>query len=77
MNGAVHHNPCKRGARIGNRFGSAANGVAAMETRLIIAYSLIAVMAALIVIGVMLLSKQRGKNRERDSGRGSHMQDHF
>ncbi len=48
-----------------------------METRLIIAYSLIAVMAAFIVIGVMLLSKQRGKNRERDSGRGSHMQDHF
>jgi hypothetical protein len=44
-----------------------------LETRLIIAYSLIAVMGALAAFGLVMWSKRRGKNRERDAGRGSHI----
>ena len=44
-----------------------------METRLIIAYSLIAVMAALILFGAVMFSKKRGNTRRRDEGRGSHL----
>jgi len=43
---------------------------ALVETRLIIAYSLIGVMAALVVFGGILWSKKREKSRQRGSGRG-------
>jgi hypothetical protein len=43
-----------------------------VETRLIIAYSLIAVMAALVVFGGIMWSKKRGKSRQRDAGRGNY-----
>ena len=41
-----------------------------METRLIIAYLLIAIMLALAVIGGIILSKRRAKSRQRDAGKG-------
>jgi len=40
-----------------------------METRLIIAYSLIAVMALLVVYGGVILSKKRKAVQRRNSGR--------
>ena len=43
-----------------------------METRLIIAYSLIALLTALALFGVIALSKKRTRIRDRDAGRGSH-----
>lgn len=43
-----------------------------VETRLIIAYSLIAVMAALVIFGGVLLSKKRSKARQRDAGNGNY-----
>lgn len=42
-----------------------------METRIIIAYSLIAIMALLVIVGAIMLSKKRDKAKRRDSGRGS------
>jgi preprotein translocase subunit SecG len=44
-----------------------------METRLIIAYLLIAVMAALVILGAVILQRKRAKSRRRDAGNGSHM----
>lgn len=41
-----------------------------LETRLIIAYSLIAIMVALVIFGGMMLSKRQEKSRRRDSGKG-------
>lgn len=43
-----------------------------METRLIIAYSLIAVMVALVIFGGVMLSKKRAKTRQRDAGNGNY-----
>lgn len=43
-----------------------------MEARLVIAYSLIAVMAALVIFGGILLSKRQGKARRRDAGKGDY-----
>ena len=40
-----------------------------METRLIIAYSLIAVMVLLVVYGGVMLSKKRKASQRRNSGR--------
>jgi hypothetical protein len=42
-----------------------------VETRLIIAYSLIAVMAALVVLGSIMFSKKRKETHCRNSGQGS------
>jgi hypothetical protein len=39
---------------------------------LIIAYSLIAAMAALVIFGGIMLSKRQGKSRRRDSGKGDY-----
>jgi hypothetical protein len=39
---------------------------------LIIAYSLIAIMAALVLFGGFMLSKRRDKARKRDAGKGSY-----
>lgn len=44
-----------------------------MESRLIIAYSLIALMVALAAYGVIWVSKKRKSERRRPSGRGSHL----
>ncbi len=44
-----------------------------METRLIIAYSLIALMTTLVLIGALVLRQKRGKARRRDAGFGDHM----
>jgi hypothetical protein len=44
-----------------------------METRLIIAYSLIAIMALSAIIIVGLALRRREKKRLRDLGRGDHM----
>jgi hypothetical protein len=44
-----------------------------VETRLIIAYSLIAVMAVLAIIGVVAIQRNRARTRLRDSGQGSKM----
>jgi len=41
-----------------------------METRIIIAYSLIAMMVAIAIYGVMRISKWRKAERRRISGRG-------
>ena len=38
-----------------------------METRLIIAYSLIAIMAALAVFGAVVLQRKRVEKRRRDA----------
>jgi hypothetical protein len=43
-----------------------------METRLIIAYSLIAVMVALVLFGAIMLSKKRDKARQRSAGKTSY-----
>jgi hypothetical protein len=43
-----------------------------METRLIIAYSLIAIMAALVIFAGFRWSKKRDKSRQRDAGKGSY-----
>jgi type II secretory pathway pseudopilin PulG len=44
-----------------------------METRLIVAYSLIAILAALAIFGGVMLTKKRAKSRQRDEGRRSHL----
>ena len=44
-----------------------------METRLIIAYSLIAVMLALAAFGIFKMSQNKSKLQRRDSGRREHM----
>ncbi len=44
-----------------------------METRLIIAYSLIAIMVALAIFGLFKLSQKKSKLQRRDSGHGDHM----
>ena len=44
-----------------------------METRLIIAYSLIAIMAALAIFGVIKLWQKKSRAQRRDSGNGAHM----
>jgi hypothetical protein len=40
-----------------------------METRLIIAYSLIAIMIGLAVLGAVTITRKRSKARRRNSGR--------
>jgi hypothetical protein len=47
----------------------------AMETRLIIAYSLIAIMVALAAFGVFKLSQRQAKSDRRNAGKGDHMRD--
>ena len=44
-----------------------------METRLIIAYSLIIIMVALAIFGGIKLSQKKGRTQRRDSGHGEHM----
>jgi FtsZ-interacting cell division protein ZipA len=44
-----------------------------METRLIIAYSLIAIMVAIAIFGGMWVSKKRKAEAHRTSGRGSNL----
>jgi hypothetical protein len=46
-----------------------------METRLIIAYSLIAIMVAIAAFGIFKLSQNKAKLQRRDSGNGDHMRD--
>ncbi len=43
-----------------------------METRLIIAYSLIAIMVALVIFGGFMLSKKQEKSRRRNSGKSDY-----
>ena len=44
-----------------------------METRLIIAYTLIAIMIALAIFGGIKLSQMKSRGQRRDSGNGEHM----
>ena len=44
-----------------------------METRLIIAYTLIIIMVALAIFGGIKLSQKKGRTQRRDSGQGEHM----
>lgn len=44
-----------------------------METRLIIAYSLIAIMVALVIFGGIKLSQKKGRTDRRNNGHGDHM----
>lgn len=44
-----------------------------METRLIIAYALIAIMVALAIFGSFKLLQKRGRSQRRDNGQGEHM----
>lgn len=44
-----------------------------METRLIIAYSLIAIMVALAAFGVFKLSQRQARSDRRNAGKGDHM----
>lgn len=44
-----------------------------METRLIIAYSLIALMVALAMFGGFKLFQKKSKLQRRDNGNGDHM----
>lgn len=44
-----------------------------METRLIIAYSLIAIMVALAIFGGIKLSQKKSRTDRRNSGQGEHM----
>lgn len=46
-----------------------------METRLIIAYSLIAIILAIATFGIFKLSQHKAKLQRRDSGNGDHMRD--
>jgi len=46
-----------------------------METRLIIAYSLIAIMLALAAFGIFKMIQKKAKLQRRDSGNGAHMRD--
>ena len=48
------------------------NRSALVETRLIIAYSLIAVMAGLVIFAGFIWSKKRDKLRQRNSGKGDY-----
>ncbi len=41
-----------------------------METRLIIAYSLIAIMALCAIFGVVMIRRKLAHNRRRDHGNG-------
>jgi hypothetical protein len=43
-----------------------------VETRLIVAYSLIAIMAGIVLWGALMLSKKQDKDRRRDSGKGDY-----
>jgi hypothetical protein len=43
-----------------------------METRLIVAYSLIAIMATLVIFGGIMLFKKREKARLRNAGKGEY-----
>jgi hypothetical protein len=43
-----------------------------METRLIIAYSLIAMMAAIAILGCVIALRKRDTRRRRDAGRGDY-----
>jgi hypothetical protein len=47
----------------------------AMETRLIIAYSLIAIMVALAIFGVVKFMQKQAKSDRRNAGKGDHMRD--
>ncbi len=69
----VQAKACISGARTGIDFGSAAKREPVVETRLIIAYSLIAMMAAIAIFGGIMLSRKREKARDRDAGRGGHL----
>lgn len=44
-----------------------------METRLIIAYSLIAIMVVLAIFGVVKFMQKQAKSDRRNSGQGDHM----
>ncbi|MFN3620670.1 hypothetical protein [Sphingorhabdus sp.] len=44
-----------------------------METRLIVAYSLIFTMVVLAIFGFIKLSQKKGRSQRRDSGQGEHM----
>ncbi len=43
-----------------------------VETRLIVAYSLIAIMAVLVLVGAFMLSKKQNKARRRDAGQSEY-----
>jgi len=46
-----------------------------METRLIIAYSLIAIMLALAAFGIFKMIQKKARLQRRNSGNGAHMRD--
>ncbi len=60
-----------RSARIG-KYPTEPSPGCSMETRLIIAYSLIAMMASLFVLGGLLISRRQGKIRRRNAGKGDY-----
>ena len=60
--------------RTGNSFGKLPHPEPSMETRLIVAYALIAIMVALAVFGGIKLSQQKSRRQRRDRGDGAHMQ---
>ncbi len=43
-----------------------------METRLIVAYTLIAIIVGIIVVGGVILSRRQAKSRRRDAGKGNY-----
>jgi hypothetical protein len=43
-----------------------------METRIIIAYSLIAIMAALVIFGGVIWRRSREKIRRKNAGKGAY-----
>jgi hypothetical protein len=59
--------------RTGNSFGKLPHPEPNMETRLIIAYALIAIMIALAIFGGIKLSQKKNRTQRRDSGNGEHM----
>lgn len=59
--------------RTGNTFGLLPQPEPFMETRLIIAYSLIAIMLALVIFGGFKLAQKKGRTQRRDNGQGEHM----
>jgi hypothetical protein len=69
----VRHIACKDAARTGIDLGQPQPESPAVETRLIIAYSLIAIMIAFAIFGGVMFLKKQGKSRRRDEGRRSDM----
>lgn len=59
------------GARTGN-YSDQSQWSRNVETRLIVAYALIAIMAAIVLWGAFMLSKKQDKDRRRDSGKGDY-----